>query len=319
MPPDKEIEDKTDDLVVQIVEDDQIDLFDDGPPAVTEPKPKKTAKKADKSADAAAEKDAVTLMKERYEAAQKLADEERAKRIAAEKAAEERAAEVVSARKETHELQGNSIASQKEAAQAAADKLQADLSKAWEDGEYAKASELQRKLSRAEAVLLRLDEQEADYKERPEPEAVKKADTPSPASDPFEAYIANMPPKMQAWFREHPEAAKDEEINYKARAADIAARRAGLNASQDEYYNFVNKRLGYDIEDEDDDDVDDDIEKDDKRVPAAPVSRGKSTPGGGGTVVRASKQEVEAAEFLGMSIKEYKEIQAQLKASGEIQ
>ena len=146
-----------------------------------------------------------------------------------------------------------------------ADSIEKELAKAWEDGEYAKASQLQRKLARAEASLLSLDNQEADHKERvstPPAEPAKKADPPA-ANSPLEAFIAPMTEKMKAWFREHPDAFHDEELRHTAFAADKAAQKQRITFDSDDYYNFINKRLGFDEPDDDGDDDNDDSDDDD--------------------------------------------------------
>lgn len=329
---DKAPETKDDDFVVKIIDDDQqIDLFDDGPAkpdtkadadaAQADDKPrKKAAKKADSD-------DALATLQKRYDDAQAAIEAEKRARLTAEKDAADRAAELAAARKEHHALEGNTIASQKDAAQAAADKLQADLSKAWEDGDYGKASELQRKLSRAEAMLLRLDEQEADYKERPtpEPEPAKKADTPTPPRAPsnVDEWLAQaqLPDRAKQFLRDHPEFApvgKSKAKWHMLNAAHEEALEEGNSFDTDNYYNFLTKRLiDSDEDDGDDDDMADDRE--DNKRPAAPVSRG-SAPNGqrGGTVVRAHRRHVEAAEFLGMPLKEYMESRANLIKQGLI-
>lgn len=316
MPPDKEAEPKEDDLVVQIIEDDQIDLFDDAPAekAAAPEKPKKAAKKADSD-------DTVAVLKQRYEA---TIEAERQKTLAAEKRASEREAELEVSRKRQTEAEGDVISNAKAAAQSHLKQLKADLAKAHNDGEYEKLGDIHEALARTASVLLRLDNDEADYKERreapPAEKADKKADTPVAPKTPtnVDEWLAEakLPERAKKFFRDHPEFApigKSKAKWHMLMATHEEAVEEGIQFDTGDYYNFLTKRL---IDDEDDD-VADDTESDDKRVPAAPVSRGAPTRGAnGGNVVKAHRRHVEAAEFLGIPIKKYMENRAKLIAEG---
>jgi len=326
MPPDKEPETKDDDLVVQIIEDDQIDLFDDGP----DKKPDKTdEQETEKPRRKAAKKpdgdDAIAQLKRQLDEANAGIKAEKEARASEAAKRSEMERELADARKRGETAEGDAISNAKSAAQAEADKHQADLAKAWEDGDYAKASDIQRKLARAEAVLLHLDREEADYKERKETapkEPEKKAEAPATPKTPtnVDEWLAeaNLPERAKKFFRDHPEFApvgKSKAKWYMLQAAHEEAVEEGIQFDTGDYYNFLGKRL---INDEGDD-VEDDTENDDKRVPAAPVSRGAPTRGpNGGVVIKAKREWVEAAAEQGMSIKKYMEIRNKLIAEGVI-
>lgn len=325
MPPEKQpVETKDDQFTLEIIDDtqEQVDLFDDAPAAKPD---KQSRKKADKKADSG--DDAVALMKRQLDEANARIKTEADARAAESTKRAEIERELADARKRGEEAEGLSIVNAKSAAQAEADRIEADLAKAWEDGEYKKASELQRKLARAEAILLRLDGEEADHKERkasaPEPE--KKTETPAAPKAPanLEEWLATvqLPERAKGFFRDHPEFApinKNKAKYYMLNAAHEEALADGINFDTGDYYNFLNKRL---IDDDEEDDDVDEPDRDDGRVPPAPVSRSSPPSSGGqrGTPVRATRAEVEMAEIFGMSVKEYKEYQAKAKANGDIQ
>lgn len=315
MPPDKQAAEKEVEPIIEIIEDnDQIDLFDDAP-AEKVAAPEKR-KKADKKPDS---DDALKELQRRHETA---LENERNARLAAEKRAAEREAELETARKRQVETEGDVISNAKAAALAAVEKATDEQAKAWEDGDYRKAAELNSKIARANAVLLNLDNQEADHKERAatapaEPD--KKAD--APASSPqaaFDAFLKTIPPRAQKLFTDNPDLFHNKGNFALVNGAHAAATARGIIFDTDDYYNFITKRLP-DDDDGDDDVADDDTDNDDKRVPAAPVSRGAPARGpNGGPVVRAKREWVEAAEFLGMPIKKYMENRAKLIAEGVI-
>lgn len=299
MPPDKE---NNGDLLVEL-DDEQLGLFDEPKTEVVD-KPKRAKRVA---APVAEEDDAVTVLRQRHEVA---LENERNARIAAEKRAAERDAELETARKRQAETEGDVISNAKAAAIAAAEKAQDELAKAWEDGDYKKASELNRKIARAEAVLHSLDNQEADHKERREAapaEPAKKADPPTVSrQEAFDAFLKTIPPRAQKLFTDNPDLFHNKGNFALVNGAHAAAQARGIIFDTDEYYNFINKRLP---DDEPDDEGDDDVEEDTpRRGAAAPVSREavrtgtrRSDPRG----VYLTAEEREICEAAGISQKEY--------------
>lgn len=270
MPPDKENDQG--DLLIEL-DDEQLGLFDEPKTeVVVEDKPKR-AKKAVSAP--VADDDAAALRRQLDEANARVKAEADARAAEAARRAETER-ELEAARKRQTEVEGDVISNAKAAAQATADNLEKELERAWNDGDYGKAAQLQRKIARAEAILTNLDSQEADHKERRETapaEPAKKAETPTVSrQEDFDAFLKTIPPRAQKLFTDNPDLFHNKGNFALVNGAHAAAQARGIIFDTDEYYNFITKRLPDD--DDHDDDGDDDVDDDTpRRAAAAPVSR----------------------------------------------
>ena len=320
-------EDKKNDLIIEIEDDPtQTDLFID--PSEADKKPdaqaaeleKKPRKKADRKADSG-DSDIVEQMKRQLADAQREANERREAEAAEKRRTAELQAELEKMRKAQADSEVEIISSSKAAAQAKAEQLQKDLSKAWNDGDYDEAAKLQRQMARAEAILYDLDGQEATHKEKKQaqPEPEKK---PAPAANDLEAWLAQagLPDGARAWFREHPDAFVDKEKFFRVQAGHVALEKKGVTFNTDAYYDGLNRYLGY-LDDEDNDVTDDDRDddRDDNRpAPAARVSRQAPSQRGDDSRVRLSRDELSHAEAMGITAQEYAAAKRNLMKEGKL-
>jgi len=210
-------------------------------------------------------------------------------------------AEVQETRTEIAETRLGTVEQGIAAATTEADAAQSEYTAAMEAGDWKKAGEAQRKISRAEATKVRLEEAKADLevqKTLPQRQQ-QRTEAPQAQADPVEAFIQGRDPGTQAWLREHADDARALALDptgrraAKLNAADSDARSEGLKPGSAEYFDHVNKFLG--------------VTKTNGKTPAngqtqrraasAPVAPVAASPGGvsGGTEVRLSAGEARSA------------------------
>lgn len=263
------------DLIIDIPADDGI------APVQVEPKPEPVVvKTAPEPKTETTEDEAVKDLKNQVETlrtgkAKAEADAQRERDRAAKVSQD-----LVKARGDVVDTQANAIENAIAAAQAEGAAAVRDYQTAMETGDFAKAGEAQRKISRAEARAIRLEEAQADLEARksapqPEPEARR---TEAPA-DPFETAIASLSPRSQTWLRQHKEFVTDPKLNMKANAAHLDAMAEGYIPDSDAYFDFCEGRLGLKAEAEPEP-QDEPKPKPRTRtaMPAAPVSRNGASP-----------------------------------------
>jgi hypothetical protein len=174
------------------------------------------------------------------------------------------------------------------AAKTEGDAAEAEYVTAMEAGDLKAAARAQRRMSAAEASILRLTEAKGDLAAEKPVRTTPPERKPAPAStDPKEAYISRFSPPSQAWLRAHPEYVTDTTKNASLIRAHHAALAAGQVEDTPEYFAEVEKTLGM-------------------RggtaggrrpiAPAAPVGHsGGGMSGNSGNEVKLSKKEADAA------------------------
>lgn len=234
-------------------------------------------------------------------------------RIAAERRAtseSQRAAaaqtEVESTRTEITETRLGTVEQGIAAATTEADAAQSEYTAAMEAGDWKKAGEAQRKMSKAEATKVRLEEAKADLEvqKTQAPRLQQRIEAPQTQTDPTETMLSRMAAAgdvaTAAWLRNHPEDARilatesDPKRAAKLRAAGNDAAAEGYTPTDPKYWEHVEKFLG--------------IAKTNgrgtngaaqtqRRAASAPVAPVAASAGGvsGGTEVRLSKNEAQAA------------------------
>ena len=219
------------------------------------------------------------------------------------KAAEQRAAqaaqEVQKARQEVASARTNVVASQYDtvtqglsAAQAEAAAAEQEYATAMEAGDFAKAGKAQRRMSAAEARIVRLDEAKADI------EAAQKApprvEQPVNA-DPVEAYIQARTEPTANWLREHRDWIADPKKNAKLTAAHHDALSEGYVPDTKDYFDHVESFIGLKKADA----AKTNGASQPKRkasAPVAPVSGSGGGVNGGSQEVRLTASEARAAQ-----------------------
>jgi len=195
------------------------------------------------------------------------------------------------------------------------DAARRDYKTAMEAGDYEKAAEAQDRMSLANARLVEA--------ERGKVELEAQAKNPSqgrqivePVNDPLEDMVRAIGPNTRSgqWLRAHPDYARDAAKNDAMTRAHFAAMGEGISVESDDYFRFVEKRLGIGGRDQQQD-----LEY--ARSPtAAPVSRdvaqspGVQRPG----TVRLTASEVSTAKALDMTLEDYARYKKQLTDEGKI-
>lgn len=209
--------------------------------------------------------------------------------------------ELEGARTEITETKLSTVEQGISAAQTEADAAQSEYTTAMEAGDWKKAGEAQRKIARAEATRVRLEEAKADLeiqKAQPPQRTEQRTEAPQTQADPVERMLSQLDAPTATWLRNHPDEARilatnsDPKRAAKLRAAGNDAAGEGYDPSDPKYWSHVEKFLGM-------------TKPNGKANGAAPPQRRTSAPvapvaasaGGvsGGTEVRLSKSEANSA------------------------
>lgn len=250
-------------------------------------------------------------LKAQFERAEREAAEERTKRIAAQQEADRTRQERDVARTEVETTRGalnesqlGTVESGIAAAKAEADAAEREFHQAFESGDAAKTAAAQRKIARAEAKLVRLDEAKEDIEARtkatPEP-AVRKVEPEAPRTqnaDPLEAYLAGRTEPTQRWLRDHKEWVTDPRKNAKLTSAHYSAVGDGLEPDTAAYFEHVETAIGLKTNGTGNGAAKPNGSASVRRSappPAAPVGASAGGTNGGGNEVRLSRSEAAAA------------------------
>jgi hypothetical protein len=189
------------------------------------------------------------------------------------------------------------------AATTEADAAQSEYTAAMEAGDWKKAGEAQRKISRAEATKVRLEEAKADLEvQKTQPQRQQqRIEAPQTQADPVEAFIASRDAGTQAWLRDHPDDARvlatnsDPRRAAKLNAADADAFAEGFTRGSKEYFQHVEKFLG--ITKTNGKTPTNGTAQTQRRAASAPVAPVAASAGGtsGGVEVRLTKGEADRA------------------------
>jgi len=141
-------------------------------------------------------------------------------------------------------------------------------------------------------------------------------------ADPVEALASNLPPKSAVWLRAHPECATNAKLNQKMIAAHGMAVAEDITVESPEYFAYIEKMLGFGHNDDaprKQDEQEEQLQKEPRKAPiAAPVSRSVNTQSSNSRSITLTQAQRDAAEFSGLSLKEYAENLLALKNEGKI-
>lgn len=308
-------DEKADDVVVKIEGEgeQQLSLLIDDPNDKAVPKRDQQQKAKPKSDD-----DGVADLKKQLSSSRQREEELSSAREAEAVARRRAEAEAAEAKKQVATTQAEAINAALTSTKGEADALQGQIQQALESGEYQKASELQRKLARAEATIMRYEDAktELDAQAKKAPVEEKRAEPQS--ADPFEAQISKLPPRSKTWLREHREYATDPKLNKQLIAAHHVAIAEDHVYESDAYFQRIEEHLG--LGSGDDQDNPQVVEDAPRRQPrhSAPVSRESpaSRHGVSGNRVTLTQAEVAMARDLGMTPQEYAAHKRQAVAGG---
>jgi ribosomal protein S21 len=197
--------------------------------------------------------------------------------------------------------------------------LKANLRDSMSIGDYDKAAEIQEVMSMNSAKLLQLEQGFQEMRSRPKIEPVAP---PQRAGDMIDDIASRVTPLSAKWIKQNRDHLEDPRaIRMMGRAHEDAVD-MGIRPESDEYFRFVENRLGIGREDtrqhqETADDTDSPLSEAAssstrrQSPPAAPVSRTGSAPGTRPNVVRLTPAQAEAAKISGLSEVEYYKLMIQ--------
>jgi hypothetical protein len=113
---------------------------------------------------------------------------------------------------------------------------------AMEAGNFSEAAKAQRRMSQAEARILRFEEAKADFEARRGEKPREQVRSSQP--DPIETFIESRSDPSKRWLREHREFLTDQRKSLKLTAAHNDALAEGITADSPQYFEHVEKFLG---------------------------------------------------------------------------
>ena len=284
-------------ITVKVLDTDE-ELFADG--KTEKPKPEVVT---DPTEELKAQLETLQANTER-EKQGRVAAEQREAREREARGAAEREAQTVTGSLTEHEIAA--VDAGLSSAKTEADAAEAAIAVSMQEGNWTEVAKQQRRLARAEAESVRLNEAKVDLETtKIAPRPAPQVETRQQEVDPTEAFIASRDTATQAWLRDHADDAKILATNSNPRrAAKINAAHSdaiseGLQEGSKDYFDHVEKFLGMKKEEPK-------VEKPNGEVqvkahtrkassaPVAPIN-GSGGVSEGGTEVRLSKGEVAAA------------------------
>lgn len=197
-------------------------------------------------------------LRAQYEQQKRIAEAERDARKQAELYAREQAQQIHYARNEVQDSNLKIILNAIDATEQAAVNAERDYATAMANQDYATAARAQRLMAQAESHLLQLQNGKQRLEEtlsQPVEGAVQEQNIPSfeprIPHDPVEMYASKLAPKSAQWLREHPDAVN--KIGKLTRAHQDAVE-DGIAPESSDYFRYIESRLGYSNEVDDDDD-----------------------------------------------------------------
>jgi hypothetical protein len=187
---------------------------------------------------------------------------------------------------------------------------------ALQNGDFARATEIQSEMSANSAKLLQLENGRQAMENAP-----RQPEPQMPPTDPVEDFASRLSPRSADWVRKHPEFVRDQRLNAKMIAAHNLAVADGIPTDTDEYFDAIEETLKVTPKpaqnDTDDQYAAKAVRRRDAAPAAAPANRGGQS--ASSNVVRLSAAEREMAEMMGMKPEDYAKNKVALKKEGKIQ
>jgi hypothetical protein len=188
-------------------------------------------------------------LKRQYEHQKRVAEAEREARRQAELYARQQTQQIGRAQTEVQDSNLRIILNAIESTEQNAAMAERDYAEAMAAGDYATAAKAQRAMAQAETHLLQLNNGKNKLEEALQQTTEGSVYEPQVPSfepqiqrDPVDVYAEQLTPKSAQWLREHPDAAN--KIG-KLTRAHADAIEDGIIAESDEYFDFINGRMGY--------------------------------------------------------------------------
>ena len=197
--------------------------------------------------------------------------------------------------------------------------LKSNLRDSMSIGDYDKAADIQETMSMNSAKLLQLEQGFHEMKNRPK---IEQQAPPQHSGDMVDEIASRVTPLSAKWIKQNRDHLEDPRaIRMMGRAHEDAVD-MGIRPESDEYFRFVENRLGIGKEDtrqQQEPSYDNDSPLSEasspsirrQSPPAAPVSRTGSAPGTRPNVVRLTQAQAEAAKISGLTEVEYYKLMIQ--------
>lgn len=234
----------TDDVVIDLGEEDTPDVEVELSPAAPEP----TSRTPDLAPPS--EDDALKRAVEATARAEELQRQAQRDRDEAIRQAREREQELIRERNDRESAEYNSVLTAIAAEQSNLEKAEADYTAAASAGDWAIAAKAQRAMSLASARLDRLEEGKQAYdsrREEPRREPDRQPPQQQLAAQPsFEDRIAGLPVAAQTWLRKHPEFITDPTKTAEIGSVhDYVLKRKGVQQFSAAYFDALDTEFGF--------------------------------------------------------------------------
>lgn len=221
---------------------------------------------------------------------------------------------------ETAESKYDLVVSALETVKTRGEQLKTAYSESMAVGDYNKAAEIQQAMAETTHQLAELRRGEKAMKEQIKAAEAQQVRPVDPPADPVEQMAQSVSPRSASWLRENKDILRNDRAVRKMFRAHEDAVEDGIEPDTDEYFSFIEQRLGVrrQVEDESDPMSAAAAPAAPRRSvspPAAPVSRGNGMRPG---VVRLTRDEAETAKLLGMTEKEYAKNKLALQEEGKL-
>jgi hypothetical protein len=238
---------------------------------------------------------------------------ERAKRQAAEQKLHQAAREVHSARNEVDDTNLQLVVNAIETVSRDQELMKQAHTYAMQNGDFARATEIQSEMSANAAKLLQLENGKQAMENAP-----RQPEPQLPPADPVEDFASRLSPRSADWVRRHPEFVRDPRLNAKMIAAHNLAVADGIPTDTDDYFAAIEETLKVAPKNDTDDQYAAKVvQRRDAPPAAAPANRGNQSRST--NVVRLTAQEREMADMMGMKPEDYAKNKMALKKEGKIQ
>lgn len=271
------------------------------------PEPEKAAEKTPE--------EGISELKQRLEAEKRARED-------AERRAHEARISVQRAEHEVKDANYNLIINAIETVKGRGDALRGAYSEAMSVGDFDKAAQIQEAIAVNTGHLQELKKGEKAIKDQlKEAEKAPKIEAIPPSTpDLIEQMASRTSPKSAQWLRDNKSSIRDERAIRKMFRAHEDAIDEGLVADSDEYFGFIEGRLGIrkapqELADDPVSDASAPAQRRSVSPPPAPVSRGNSTRP---NVVRLTREQAEMAKMMGMSESDYAKNMLALQKEGKI-
>ena len=273
---------------------------------IIEEKPEKSAKKAEK---------VEVTPDEGISELKKSLEREKQARLDAERRAHEASQKAHKATADKTDSEYQLVVNAIETVKSRNEQLKTAYADAMNAGDYNRAAEVQSALAENANQLSELKRGEKAMKEQRESAAQNVQPVSPPQGDLVEQLAANVTPRSAEWLRSSKEHLRGEREIRKMFRAHEDALDDGIAPDTDEYFEFIENRLGIRKNAEEESPVSVAAAPTPRKSvspPPAPVSRGGQRP----NVMRLTALEVETASSLGMTPEEYARNKALLQKEG---